>query len=47
MFHTICSELPSGSLPPASARISSIPPHAVDLMAAQEKRIQGEIRAQS
>jgi phospholipase C len=46
MFHTTCTELAAGSLPPASAKVSSIPPHAVALMAAQEKRIQTEIRAQ-
>ena len=46
MFHPICTELPGGSLPPASARIASIPPHAVACMAAQEKRIQrGDRRA--
>ena len=46
MFHTTCTELPAGSLPPASAKVSSVPPHAVARMAAQEKRIQGEVRAQ-
>ncbi len=47
MFHTICDELPAGSLPPARARISAIPPRAVALMAAQEDRIEQEIRAQT
>ena len=47
MFHTICDELPAGSLPPPSAKVMSVPPHAAALMAAQEKRIQGEIRAQT
>ena len=46
MFHTTCDELAAGSLPPASAKVSSIPPRATALMAAQEKRIQREIRAQ-
>jgi len=46
MFHTICNELPAGSLPPAHARIPTIPAHAVALMAAQENRIRQEIRAQ-
>ena len=46
MFHTTCDELPTGSLPPSSAKLASIPPHAVVLMAAQERRIQGEIRMQ-
>ena len=47
MFHTICDELPSGSLPPASAKLNVPPPHADALMAAQRKRVQQEIRAQS
>jgi len=47
MFHTTCDELPAGSLPPASAKLSSIPAHAVERMAAQEHRIQREIRAQT
>jgi phospholipase C len=47
MFHTICSELPSGSLPPTSAKLNAPPPHADALMAAQVKRVQREIRAQS
>jgi phospholipase C len=46
MFHTTCQELPAGSLPPASAKLSSIPTHAVARMAAQETRIREEIRAQ-
>ncbi len=44
MFHTICTELPTGSLPPADAKLSAIPPHADALMAAQERRIRAEIR---
>jgi phospholipase C len=47
MFHTICDELPTGSLPPASARSSTVPPHAVALMAAQQKRIQQQVQAQT
>jgi len=43
-FHTICTELPAGSLPPADAKLSAIPPHADALMAAQQRRIQAEIR---
>ena len=46
MFHTTCDALPAGSLPPAGARLSSIPAHAVARLAAQENRIQREIRAQ-
>jgi phospholipase C len=46
-FHPICTELPSGSLPPAAAKVSSIPSHATALMAAQKKRVQREISAQT
>ncbi len=46
-FHTTCTELPAGSLPPAEARIATIPPHAEALLAAQQKRIEQEIRAQT
>jgi phospholipase C len=44
MFHTTCTELPSGSLPPADAKLSSVPRKAKVLMAAQQKLIQKEIR---
>jgi phospholipase C len=44
LFHTICTELPSGSLPPASAQLSSISPKAKALLAAQQRRIDKEIR---
>jgi phospholipase C len=46
LFHTTCTELPSGSLPPAGAKLSSPPPQAKARMAAQQKVIQREIRAQ-
>jgi phospholipase C len=46
MFHTTCTDLPSGSLPPASAKLPSPPRGALALMAAQKKRIAKEIRAQ-
>jgi phospholipase C len=47
MFHPTCQELPTGTLPPASAKVSAVPPHANALIAAQQKRIQREIRAQT
>jgi phospholipase C len=47
MFHVTCTDLPAGSLPPASAKLSSPPPHANALMAAQEKKIGKEILAQA
>ncbi len=46
MFHTTCTDLPAGSLPPADARLAAVPPHAEALIAAQRKRIEGEIQAQ-
>ena len=46
MFHTICTELPSGTLPPATANVTTIPPHAAALMAAQQRRVQREIAQQ-
>ena len=46
MFHTTCADLPAGSLPPADARLAAVPPHAEALIAAQRKRIEGEIQAQ-
>jgi len=46
MFHTTCTDLPAGSLPPADARLAAIPPHAKALIAAQHTRIEREIRAQ-
>jgi len=45
VFHTICTELPAGSLPPAEAKLAAIPPHADALMAAQQRRIEAEIRS--
>jgi hypothetical protein len=39
--------LPSGSLPPAAAKVGAPPPHADALMAAQRTRINKEIRAQA
>ncbi len=47
LFHTTCTELPAGSLPPANAKVAVVPPHANALMAAQQKRIQREIRVQT
>jgi phospholipase C len=44
MFHTTCTELPTGSLPPASAQLSSLPAHTNALLAAKEKQIQRAIR---
>ena len=46
-FHTTCTALPAGSLPPAQAKLAAVPPHAEALIAAQQKRIREEIRAQS
>ena len=46
MFHTTCTDLPTRSLPPADARLAAVPPHAEALIAAQRKRIEGEIQAQ-
>jgi hypothetical protein len=46
MFHTICNELPTGTLPPATAKVSNVPPHADALMAAQRRRVQREIAQQ-
>jgi phospholipase C len=47
LFHTICTELPAGSLPPSGAKLTAPPPRADALMAAQQKKIRKEIRAQS
>ncbi len=47
LFHTTCTDLPAGSLPPADARLAAVPPHANALLAAQQKRIQREIRDQT
>ena len=38
MFHTTCTDLPAGSLPPAEARLTAIPPHDEALLAAQQRR---------
>ena len=46
-FHTTCTALPAGSLPPSEARLTAVPPHAEALIAAQQRRIQKEIRGQS
>jgi hypothetical protein len=43
LFHTICNELPSGTLPPTTAKVTTVPPHADALMAAQQRKIQKEI----
>ena len=45
-FHPICTESPSGSLPPAHAELSSPPAGADALIAAQQREIRREIRAQ-
>jgi len=47
LFHTTCTDLPAGSLPPAGARLAAVPPHANALLAAQRKRIQQQIRTQA
>jgi len=47
MFHTTCTDLPAGSLPPASARVSAVPPDSNALMAAHHERVQEEGRAQT
>jgi hypothetical protein len=46
LFHPICTDLPSGSLPPAHAVTSAPPPGADALLAAQQKVIRRQIRAQ-
>jgi phospholipase C len=46
-FHPVCTELPSGSLPPRRAKISEPPAGADALMAAQRRRIEQQIRAQN
>jgi phospholipase C len=46
MFHTICDELPTGTLPPASANVTTITPNANALIAAQQKKVQREIAQQ-
>ena len=45
-FHPICTDLPSGSLPPANATVSTPPAHADALLAAQQKSIGRQTRAQ-
>ena len=47
LFHTTCTDLPAGSLPPAEARLTVIPPHDEALLRAQQRRIRQEIRAQA
>jgi phospholipase C len=47
MFHTTCTDLPAGSLPPPSAKLTKPPPGAGSLLAAHEKKIRQEIRASS
>jgi phospholipase C len=46
MFHPICTDLPSGSLPPAHATTSAPPADADALLAAQRRTIRRQIRAQ-
>ena len=45
-FTTVCTELPGGSLPPHSAKLSARPANADALIAAQQKLVRKEIRAQ-
>jgi phospholipase C len=45
-FHTVCTELPGGSLPPRGAKLSAPPPDADALMAAQQRLIRRQARAQ-
>ncbi len=45
-FHPICTDLPSGSLPPPGAAVSSPPAGADALLAAQQKIVRRQTRAQ-
>ena len=47
LFHPICTELPAGSLPHAGARLPAPPRGANALMAAQQRTIRRETRAQN
>ncbi len=46
-FHPICTDLPSGTLPPQSAKLSSLPSGTKALLAAQQQRTQKAILAQT
>jgi hypothetical protein len=46
-FHTVCTDLPAGSLPPPSAKLSSLPSGTKALLAAQHQRFQKAISAQT
>ena len=46
-FHPICTELPSGSLPPHTAQLSSLPSGTNALLAAQRQRFQKATIAQT
>ena len=46
LFHTICDDLASGSLPPNDAKLTAPPEHAQVLMARQRARINRQIAAQ-
>jgi phospholipase C len=46
MFRPICTESAAGTLPPPSARLSSLPPGADKLIDAQHRRVHREIVAQ-
>ncbi len=45
-FHTICTELPEGSLPPPSAKLTSLPDGTAALIAAHQHKVRREIEAQ-
>jgi phospholipase C len=47
LFHPISEALPAGSLPPAIAKLNSLPHQYVQLMADHEARIQVEVDAQN
>jgi hypothetical protein len=46
LFHPICTDLPAGSLPPGRSTIPTPPADADALLAAQQRVIRRQIRAQ-
>jgi phospholipase C len=46
LFHTTCTELPSGSLPPRGAKLEKPPDDANALLAAQQRAFREASRAQ-
>ena len=46
LFHPICTDLPAGSLPPGRATIPAPPTDADALLAAQQRAVRRQIRAQ-